>query len=174
VSGSHTVRASKPGFLAKIENRKLLPGEKFELPIELMTAEQATRYKRRWPAWMPWVVFGAGVAITGTGGFLHAQASKNFKAYDDGVAACGGCVPDDALAGKKSTAERDQLMAFIGYGVGGAALVTGSVLLYLNRAKPYRVDEDQGDDDDDGGGKRAALVPWVAPDGGGVAASIRF
>jgi hypothetical protein len=170
IAGSHTVRATKPGFLAKIENRKLLPGESFELPIELMTAAQATKYRRRWPVWQPWLVFGGGVLIAGTGGFLHSQANKNYKAFDDGIAACGGCVPDDSLASKKSSADTQQLLAFIGYGVGGAALIGGSVLLYLNRAKPYRLDEE---DDPKAKGK-TALVPWVAPDGGGVSASYRF
>jgi hypothetical protein len=170
VAGSHTVRATKPGFLARIEERKLLPGESFELPIELMTAAQATRYRRRWPVWQPWLVFGGGALIAATGGFLHSQANKNYKAFDDGIAACGGCVPDDSLAGKKSSADTQQLLAFVGYGVGGAALAAGSVLLYLNRAKPYRLDEE---DDPKAKGK-TALAPWVAPDGGGLTASYRF
>jgi hypothetical protein len=170
VAGSHTVKATKPGFLAITENRKLVSGEILELPIELMTAAQLTRFKRRWPVWQPWLVFGGGLLITGTAGFLHSMANTGFKEFDEGIVACGGCVPDDALASKKSGAETKQLLAFIGYGVGGAALITGSVLLYLNRAKSYRLDEDEPA----GAAKRTEIGPWLAPDGAGVTASIRF
>ena len=167
LSGSHTVRATKTGFLARTESRKLTPGEVFTLSVELMTAEESILYRRRWPAWQPWLVFGGGVLITGTAGLLHVSARNSFRDFDQGIVACGGCNPEDVpgLAGKKSTGETRQLLAMIGYGVGGAALVTGSVLLYLNRAQSYRIDEE---------GPAAAFVPWVAPDGAGISASYRF
>ncbi len=168
LAGSHTVRGTKPGLLARTETRKLLPGEVFDFSFQLLTSEEAIAYRRRWPVWQPWVVFGGGLAVTGAAGLLHLSARSSFRDFDQGIVDCGGCNPEDVpgLADKKSTGETRQLMAMIGYGVGGAALITGSVLLYLNRAESYRIDEE--------GPASAGLAPWIGPDGAGVTASYRF
>jgi len=171
VAGSHTVKATKTGFITTTEVRKLVPGEVAVLNLELKTAAELTAYHRKWPVWMPWSVFGGGVLVSGIAAFLHSTARTDFRKFDDGIAACGGCVPDASLADKKSSAETKQTLAIIGYGVGGAALVAGAVLLYVNRAKPYRLDEDTGGP---AAPATAAVTPWFAPDSAGVSASFRF
>jgi hypothetical protein len=60
------------------------------------------------------------------------------------------------------------------YGVGGAALVAGAVLIYLNRLTPY---QDAAPGPADGKKKDAAdwaVVPMLGSDAKGVAAAVRF
>ncbi len=64
---------------------------------------------------------------------LHLQVSDNYRAFDKGIAACGGCIPSPDLAQLRSRGDNLQRVAVGSYAVGGAALVAGAVFLYLNR-----------------------------------------
>ena len=142
-AGAHTIVASKEGFLTS-EQSETLPGSTSKLfELKLVTAEDLTEYRRRWPSYLPWVVVGAGAVLAASGVGLHLSARNAFKSYDDGVTACvkpdtGGCVPSVSLAGTRSRGDTMQGIALAAYGIGGAALVTGAVLVYLNRLQPYR------------------------------------
>jgi hypothetical protein len=144
---------------------------KTQIDLPLYTAEELTHYRRRWSAWIPWVVLGAGAAIAGAGGIMQWQASEAYGQFDSGVKTCsqasmnGGCTPAGALAGKRSAGDDLQIGAFVGYGLGGAVIAAGATLAYLNRARPYRVSPDAD---------KVAVAPLVNPNGGGLVATIRF
>jgi hypothetical protein len=128
-----------------------------------------TQYRRRWSNALPWSVVGAGAAIAVVGGILQSQAIGKLKSYDSGVSTCsmgsptGGCMPSSALASQKSSGEAMQAAAIAFYAIGGAAIVTGAVLVYLNRARPHRVDAD-----------RLTWTPVVGPSGGALVATLHF
>jgi hypothetical protein len=76
--------------------------------------------------------------VAGAGGLMHYGAARSFNSFDTGVTACGGCVPPATLLSDRSTGTNLQRVAITSYVIGGAAMVTGAVLLYINRLQPYR------------------------------------
>ncbi len=164
--GQHTVVATRPGYVATQKSPTLLGGQKTALELNLFTAEDLTQYRRRWSAWKPWVLVAGGIALAGVGGILQWQAAERFKSFDAGIVACGGCVPSGDLAATRNDGSVLQAMAFVGYGLGAAAIAAGGVLVWMNRALPYRVSpEHEG---------ALTLAPWVAPGGGGFSSIYRF
>lgn len=165
-AGSHTIIATKDGFMTTEKTKNFEGGKTEQVTLKMYEVGKLTAYKRRWPNWQPWLVVGVGAAFLAGGGVLHWQASENFAAFDDDITACGGCVPSDEIAGKKSDAEMYRSLAIVSYGIGAAALVTGATLVYVNREKPYKINpvEREG----------VTVVPVIAPDEAGVLATFRF
>jgi tetratricopeptide (TPR) repeat protein len=170
--GQHTVVAERRGFVTVQKTPTLPAGETTKIDLRMFTAEQLTRYKRRWPLYMPVAVLAAGVVVAGVGGILQWQASESFKAYDRSITTCslgsatGGCTPNGALAGKRSAGEAMQGTALAFYGVGAALIAAGGVLAYMNRARPYHVDE--------GEAPPLVVAPVVSSSAAGVSVTVRF
>jgi hypothetical protein len=166
--GAHSIVATKEGFLPTDQSRTLLPGETTTLALKLFTSEDLIEYRRKWPAWMPWLVAGAGVAVGAGSGWLHLQARDQFRTVDTGVEACGGCFLTPDLGTSLDRGHGFQTLAIGGYAAGGAALLTGAVLAFLNQPQPYRVDPSQ---------KKLEVVgvtPLVGGGTGGLLTSFRF
>jgi len=148
--GKHTFVAEKPGYNAQVDAPFIGPGETYRLELTLYTAEELTRYKRRWEAkWMPYAVIGGGVVLGLAGALLHVSATSSYEDYDAAVAKCNadsmsmGCANDGAVADMRKSGDTKTTMGYIGYGVAGAALVTGAILLYLNRSQSYQITADE-------------------------------
>ncbi len=142
-AGPHTLVASKEGFLTWEQSDTLAGSTARLFEFKLQTAEDLTEYRRRWPTYMPWIPVIAGAVLAASGSGLHLSARDAFKSYDQGITECarmdtGGCVPPVALAATRARGDTFQGLAMAAYGIGGAALVTGAVLVYLNRLQPYR------------------------------------
>ncbi|WP_224248329.1 hypothetical protein [Hyalangium gracile] len=176
VPGPHTFSATREGYPRNDRKRTLAPGEKLTLPIKLYTDEELTRYTRHWASWKSWAVLGAGAAVAAGGGLLHLQARDSFDSFDAGVLSCGGCMPDDSLASKRSRGDTLQKVAVGSYAAGGAALLTGMVLLYVNRAQPYRISPDELEQAPSATPEPPAVsvTPIVGGGEGGVLATFRF
>ena len=174
--GAHTFSAEGPGYPRNDRKRTLTPGEKYTLPFKLYTDEELTRYSRHWDAWKSWAVVGAGVAVAGGGGLLHLQARKSFDSFDAGVLSCGGCMPTKEMASKRSRGDTFQRVAVGSYAAGGAALLTGMVLLYVNRAQPYRISPEELEQGATAPPEQPAVsvLPIVGRGEGGVLAAFRF
>jgi hypothetical protein len=127
-----------------------------------------TRYKRKFPIWQPYAVIGGGAAFVILGGTLHALARSGFKSYDDAIFECGGCVPDDSTRSSKDGAQTKQTLAFVSYGIGFAGLAAGAVFAYMNRAQPYRIDQE------DRPSQSVVFTPTVSASGAGFSATLRF
>lgn len=167
-AGEHTVVARAEGYTPVPLTVKILGGTTSAITIPMYTDAELTREKRLMPGWVPYVLLGTGVALGATGGLLHSSAKSSFDEYDQAISDCastdasGGCTTLPAgVADKKSSAESNQTLAFVTYGIGGAAVVAGVVLVILNRPKTYRVDPTAGAD--------LALTPVVAPGQAGLA-----
>lgn len=172
--GEHSVVATKQGFEATTIRRNYGPGEEATVEVKLFTVEELTRYKRKWSQWKPWAVVGGGAAVTLVGGLLHAKARNDFDAFDEAIQACyddsvrNACLPADANVSKRDSAESTQTLAIVSYAVGGAALATGIALVYLNRATPYRIDEQQK------GSGGVSFAPVLGREVAGFSASFSF
>jgi hypothetical protein len=174
--GPHTISATKAGFPLNERRRDLTPGQKLQLPIKLYTDEELTRYTRKWDTWKPWAVLGAGAAVAAGGGLLHLQARDSFASFDAGVLSCGGCIPEQDLASKRSRGDTLQKVAVGTYAAGGGALLTGLVLLYVNRAQPHQMSPDEFEQGASAAPEQPAVtvVPLVGGGESGVLATFRF
>jgi hypothetical protein len=166
--GAHTLAATGQGYLPQDQRHTLMPGETANLSLRLFTAEELTRYRRRFHASVPWLVMGAGVALAGGSAWMHVQARDRFQSFDTGITACGGCVPPPALASQLDQGHLMQNSAIAGYAVAGAALVTGAVLVALNQPQPYRIDPAQLTP------PKVSITPLLGGGSGGVQALVRF
>jgi hypothetical protein len=138
--GPHTVSAEKAGYVATQKNIDLVGGQSTHLELKLYTAEDLTLYKRRWKTWKPWAAFAGGVALAVGGVVFTVEAGSEFKAYDNAISQCGGCMPTSSISSHKSLGNTMEALSVVSYTVGGAAILTGLVLVYVNRPHPYRVE----------------------------------
>ncbi|MFL5357674.1 hypothetical protein [Archangium sp.] len=166
--GAHSIVATLQGYLPTDQSRTVLPGETTQLDMKMFTSEDLVRYKRRWPAAIPWLVMGAGLAVAGGGSWLHLQARDDFSAFEAGITECGGCVPAAELASRRSQGNLMQNAAIGGYAVGGAAVITGAVLAFINQPQAYRIDPGQASQDS------VSITPLLGGDSNGVLATFRF
>lgn len=170
-AGPHTVVATKEGFLTNQITRNLPPGEVSEFELKLYTTESLTEYRRKWSAWIPWAVVGAGALVGGAGGLLHYGAHESFKDFDAGIDACGGCVPSAEVAGMRDSGHTLQAAAIGSYVLGGAAVVGGAVLVYLNRLQPYQINPGAEQSDSS---PALSFAPIFGNGVSGASATIRF
>lgn len=181
-SGTHALVAKKEGYLTSELSETFEPGTEKTLNIKLYTADELTEYRHRWPVWMPWTVFGAGVAVAAVGGVLHGIGHSKVSDFDSNAKANGlmGVVTTDDDRDMRRTGIDMQKGAVGLYAVGGAAIATGITLVILNKAKPYLfgkpVEESQSADGSIATPTASSVmvVPVVSDDGAGVAASLDF
>lgn len=169
-AGPHSISATKEGFIPFEVSRPLPAGELTTLDMKLYTQEELTEYRRRWSTWVPWSVVAGGAVLAGSGALLQQSASSHYKTFDQGISQCGGCVPSGSVASARSTGNTLQTAALAAYGVGGAAIVTGAVLVYMNRLMPYHADQKVDVVDK----PQVSVSPYLAPNGGGLVAAARF
>jgi hypothetical protein len=163
--GRHTFVAEKTGYSTRINAPFIGPGENFRIELKLYTAEELTRYNRRWDAtWMPYAVMGSGVALGALGVVFELSAKGKYNDYDKAVAACStstmGCETNSAITDLRSSGDRFKMLGYISYGVAGAAFGTGVLLAVLNRPKSYTIRPEDLQAEQD---KRVSVTPVVTP-----------
>jgi len=181
--GKHTFVAEKPGYATGLDAPFIGPGETFRIELKLYTAEELTRYKRRWKAtWMPWTVIGAGVVAGVVGGALSMSAQSSYDEFDDKVSRCndetgmnGGCMVTPELTDIRDSGDSKRMLGYVGYGIAGAAVVTGAVLLYLNRSTAYQISSDEYRREQlEKDRAKVTVTPIVAPTMAGAMIESRF
>ena len=163
--GKHTFVAEKHGYTTRINAPFIGPGENFRIELKLYTAEELTRYHRRWDAtWMPYAVIGAGACVGDRRRRARAVGEQSsYNDYDKQVAACNmnnqGCqIDDDAHRSAASTAAtRRRRSATSATASAAAAIVVGAVLAYLNRREAYQIRAEDLDEE------HVSVAPVVAP-----------
>lgn len=172
--GGHQVVASAAGRIPDTEQLVLAPGQHVRVSVAPLFLQ--VREQRRWAAWRPWAVVGAGAAVALLGGALQWRVDRELGAFDRGVdeLTCEeptdedarrdcetvGLGPSDEASWRRATWQ--QRAAVASYALGGAAVVTGAVLLVLNRAQPVREYVER------------PLTLMLAPDHVGITARLRF
>jgi len=178
--GKHTFIGQLDGYEARVKAPYIGPAEKFRIELKLYTAEELTRYHRRWEdaTWMPWVVIGAGAAVGLAAGGMELLAKSKFDQYDKAVADCNssaggnGCSPE-VNASLRSSGNTFRTVGYVGYGVAGAAIATGIGLVILNRRQPYqiRAEDLQHEQDRE---PDVSIIPVVSPNEAGAMVQGRF
>jgi hypothetical protein len=163
--GKHLLLGSRSGFLTKSADVFVVGGADERTSISLAPIERAGTLVHRWPTWVPWLVTGAGLTVIGIGGLIEYQSFRTMDEYDRAlVPACfdTGCDAAHPLpASIAATKDRAELQNKIAVGVmtaGIATVITGGVLVYLNRARTVYPTEEHID---------------VTPTRGGAAVSLR-
>jgi hypothetical protein len=169
--GKHTFIAQKEGYEARVKAPSIGPGDHFRIELKLFTAEELTRYHRRWEnTWFPYAIVGGGAVAGIVGGVLELSAKSSFDKFDKAVASCNtgspggnsGCSAH-AYDGIKNAATTKRTIGYVGYGVAGAAIASGLGLAWFNRRQPYqiRAEDLQQEQDKE---PEAMIVPVVSPD----------
>jgi hypothetical protein len=181
--GAHQLVASKPGYLIWSEPVVVSSGERMSIEVTLVTLDQVSESSRRWATWKPWAVVGGGAVVALAGGVVHRRAAVSFGEYDDEFLQLGcvvepdpdepGCTEADVPAhmqDKLRQATWEQRIAVASYTVGGAALATGLVLVYLNRPRLTQKAEQA----EKNRPANISFSPVVTPRSMGLSATLRF
>jgi len=183
--GKHTFVAEKPGYATPVDAPFIDKRETFRIELKLYTSEELTRYRRRWEqrTWLPWAVIGGGAVVGIVGGVLQLSASSSYSQFDDKVARCtadsgNGSCDVSQFAGLREDGDTKRTLGYVGYGLAGAAIVTGGLLVYLNRRVAYQITTDQYRMEElkkqQAQPKAISVAPLVGPGVGGAAVMGRF
>jgi tetratricopeptide (TPR) repeat protein len=169
--GAHRLVASKEGYLT--ESRQLVgtPGQETRVDIRLRVAARLETV-RRWAVWKPWAAVAGSALLLGGAAYLDFKTTSDFEEFDASFhqrcpQGCQDAQLPEQFTSQLSSARTQQDVALVTYAAGGALLVTGAVLLYLNRERVIRID-----DESDSSG--ISLTPVITTDGAGLSAGIRF
>lgn len=96
--------------------------------------------KRRMKRWIPWAVLGGGGGLIAVGSLFMLAARSDLDEFDDQVAAMAGQFPSSVAADTEllDRGERRRGIAQLLWIGGGAAVVSGVVLLMLNQPRAVR------------------------------------
>ena len=135
--GTHVVVGSLAGYLTRSQDVVVVGGGDAHADISLIRLSDAAHVTHRWPIWIPWVVAGAGAAVAGIGGLVELKARSDQDLYERTVTKqCSSMACDDpALVGLHDSAVSENRFAIGMMSLGIAAVATGGVLLYMNRAQ---------------------------------------
>lgn len=170
--GQHELVATKPGYLPTHHTMTLISGEPVIVQMRLLPTAEAMTSTQRWPAWRPWAVVGTGVAMGVAGGLLERQAisrNEEFRARFNEI--CQQGCKESAYSRELKSLQRDyRWYQRIGQGAiatGGAALLSGLVLVLLNR--PDQIENPERQDL-----VRVSMTPLLTQDMGGLALDVKF
>ncbi|WP_434047821.1 MULTISPECIES: hypothetical protein [Sorangium] len=162
--GEHVITARKNGYFTVVKPVVALAGKEASGQLALSVDTVVTR--QRWAAWIPWATLGAGAALGVAGGVLAWRADADHRATQKHLQdICGsGCEPLALAADEDSVLEnRLAIGAFI---AGGATVITGTVLLFMNRPQSTRTE--------DRGGVKVELRPAASLDAAWLSARFVF
>jgi hypothetical protein len=126
-----------------------------------------TRTVRRWPAWKPWAVVGAGALLALVGVPVLLEVKSNLDAYDAGVQTrcSSGCMADNVppdLTALRDRAHTENIVAVSLFAIGGVVAATGVALVIMNQPRIVPAEE----------GTHATVAPLVGR--GTVGLSVAF
>lgn len=134
--GRHQVAGTRTGFQTRTIEIVVSGNDRQAVPVTLEPIVGNTRVVHRWRQWVPWIVFGSGIAVAGAGLALEFAAIGTMSDHDDLVRrTCQlGCEPDfdDARVRRARTLD---VTAISVISIGGAIAITGGVMIYLNRGR---------------------------------------
>jgi hypothetical protein len=89
------------------------------------------------------------VVVGLTAGAIELSAQSSYDDFNARVASCNtmaaGCpsATHPEILSLRDSGDTKRTYGYVGYGVAGAAVVTGAVLLYLNRRQPYQISAEE-------------------------------
>lgn len=138
--GEHVVTAKKAGYYTTVKSIAVSPGKEVSGVIHLSV--DTTLTKRRWAAWKPWVMLGAGAGLAGMGGGFLALARTNAdEKTQELIKQCAGSCPPDT-SGPYDGAQIENGFGIGALVVGGAGLLGGAGMILLNLPQSYRTQDE--------------------------------
>ncbi len=174
--GKHTFHAVKEGHNARIVAPYIGPGEKYRIELKVYTTQDVTRYRTKWAnTWFPYLVVGLGAAVGIAAGGFELWAQSDYDHFNAAVASCNtmsaGCkATTQGITEKRDNGDTKRTFGYVGYGVAGAAVVTGAILLYVNRRQAYQISPEELEAEHG----PVAVAPIVSPDLVGAAVQGHF
>jgi hypothetical protein len=172
--GQHELVARKRGYLATHHALTLVAARSVSVHMRMLPESEALITARAWPARRPWAAIGAGVSAGLASGLLEWRADVNNRAFqrllDEHCPLPLGCLEVEYTDAMKSHQTRYRWYRGLGHGAlatGGAAMIGGLVLVYLNRPQELENPERQRL-------VRVSVTPLVTPDTGGVSFDLSF
>ncbi|HUS32695.1 MAG TPA: tetratricopeptide repeat protein [Kofleriaceae bacterium] len=140
LAGPHQIVGQKPGLLPKTMDVVVVGGKPLGVDVKLDPLAKGAKIVHRWPGYVPWTVFGGGLALGAIGGLTLWAASTQLRSYDVFVDAnCTSQCTDAQLAQAKhdyyDPAQTKNNVGGTFVAVGAAAVATGAVMVYLNRGR---------------------------------------
>lgn len=140
LSGAHQIVGTKQGLLPKTVEFVVKGGETKPVDVHLDPLAKGAKVVHRWPTYVPWSVFGGGLAVAGIGVAVYAFGNSQMNSYDAWVDDnCTGNCPDamvpEYVRDDKEGAELKNNIGVSMMVTGGAAVAAGAVMLYLNRGR---------------------------------------
>ncbi|WP_437967444.1 hypothetical protein WMF04_49200 [Sorangium sp. So ce260] len=162
--GEHVISATKEGYFPLVKPVVVLAGVDASGVLKLSADGIVT--VRRWAAWKPWAVVGAGAGLGLAGAVLRWQADEHVEqAEQQFEATCkSNCAPTTRDATSRGLTERGVATGL--FIAGGATLATGAVLAFLNMPRTYR--------SEDRGGVELQIVPAASGAMAGLSAALSF
>jgi hypothetical protein len=138
--GQHQIVGTKSGFVTKTVELVVLGSKHEHAEIEVVPQTTLTRdahVEHRWPQWLPWTVFGGGFALAGIAELVHLRAVSNQDDYRALVSSTcpTGCETAEIDHSLESRASLQNNVAIGVLSVGAATVITGGIMLVLNRGK---------------------------------------
>lgn len=142
--GAHTIVVTHAGYYARTQKATVVAGAHVRVDVQLLaeterirvvTAAPKTRYVRRFPRSLPWLLLGGGAIVLGIGGALSGAAADDFSRFDSQVGTAAG-TPPKAVMVDPSLLDRGRILSDVSYAlfaVGGLAVVGGSAFALVNR-----------------------------------------
>ncbi|WP_437993972.1 hypothetical protein [Sorangium sp. So ce145] len=162
--GEHVITARKNGYFTVVKPILVLAGKEASGKLTLSTDTVVAT--QRWPAWLPWAAVGVGAALGVVGGGLMQHANTNHEDTHERLqAACDpSCAPSSHDEYEGSVFENDLAIGTLI--AGGATVLTGTVLLFVNRPHSYRTK--------DRGGVQVELRPAASLEAASLSARLVF
>jgi hypothetical protein len=138
--GEHQLVATRSGFDPLTRALDLRAGETTVESVELSPLEASKDLERRWKPWVPWLPMALGTAAVLGGIGVRALAVSNARQFDREVQRLcpQGCAEEtlpESVRQVRSRMAVENGVAISLFATGGLAIVTGAVLLALNRPR---------------------------------------
>jgi hypothetical protein len=139
LAGPHQIVGTKAGLLPRTLELVVVGGKTETADVTLDPLAKGARIEHRWPQYVPYTVFGGGIAVGAVGILFQVLGSSQMQEYDRWVdtRCTGNCTPAE-LADVQHLYDGAKLKSAVGVSLmvtGGVAVAAGAVMVYLNRGR---------------------------------------
>jgi hypothetical protein len=171
-AGEHHVLATRPGYAIRNYSIVLAPGKHKDVTIRLYKEDELVQRERRWPAWLPYAITSAGVALLATGTYFTYRQNHEVEDYNNATAspACsvpGGCSTKGSLSDSRDSANTYKTLSVTSLATGAAAITAGTIMIFMNTERTRRFTPQERD-------PVARVQPILTPSTMGIVGSARF
>jgi len=139
LAGQTQVVGGKQGLCPETAEPVVASDTPREVEVHLDPLAKGAHIERRWAQWVPYSVLFSGLGVFGAGVLFQYLGSQQMKEYDKWVdeRCTGNCQPDELadVAGIQDSARLKSGIGVTMMAAGGAAMLTGAAMLYLNRGR---------------------------------------